>query len=502
MDNLRSRIDRRKIINVASAGLAAMTLAPHLALGADASAQRRNVLFIAVDDLRTELGCYGVQRVSSPNIDRLAARGILFERAYCQQALCAPSRSSLLTGCRPDTTRVYDLSTHFRKAIPNVVTLPQHFKDNGYYTQAFGKIYHGGLEDPRSWSVPTWTADKMGWYQLPENRRMVEGPVGGLKDDDEKVAAVQHVIRHGPPVECADVPDNAYADGIVADKAIAALQEARDKSSPFFLAVGFYRPHLPFAAPKKYWDLYKPEELRLASNPNPPRDYPPVAGTDWEELRKFNGMPQKGKLSDDQARTLIHGYLASVSYVDAQVGRVVGELDRLGLASNTVIVLWGDHGWKLGEHGMWCKHTNFELDTHAPLICAVPGQAGGRRCQALVEFVDVYPSLCDFCGLGKPASLEGTSFAPLLQDPARTWKTAAFSQHPHYQVMGYSMRTDRWRYTEWRKPNGSVMATELYDQQADPQENVCLAKRPEDAALIRQLAAQLQAGWKAAQPQE
>lgn len=491
-------IDRRQFIQLAAGGVAAAAFAPRFAFGADDPVSKRNVLFIAVDDLRPQLGCYGASQVLSPNIDRLAARGIVFERAYCQQAVCSPSRTSLLTGCRPDTTRVYDLTTHFRKTIPDVVTLPQHFKANGYHTQAFGKIFHGGLDDKPSWSKPTWSPSGVSWYQLPENRALMERLTAKLKDEDAKVEAVRRGSIRGTPVECADVADNAYYDGVVAEKTIDALRQVKDH--PFFLAAGFYKPHLPFVAPKKYWDLYKREDIRLADNPQPPRDYPQLAGTTWGELRVYHGMPKSGPLTDDQARTLIHGYLACVSFTDAQIGKVVDELDRLGLGDNTVIVLWGDHGWKLGEHGMWCKHTNFELDTRSPLLCAAPRQPTGRRTKALTEFVDIYPSLCELCGLALPSHLEGTSFVPLMKEPERAWKTAAFSQYPRGNVMGYSMRTDHWRYTEWRDPDGSVKASELYDHQADPQENLCLAKRPEHVALVKELSLKLKAGWKAARP--
>jgi arylsulfatase A-like enzyme len=287
---------------------------------------------------------------------------------------------------------------------------------------------------------------------------------------------------------------------MTADEAVRVLGEIRDR--PFFLGVGFLKPHLPFIAPKRYWDLYQREKIDLADNPFAPKDAPQLAFSNWGELRNYFGMPKEGPVTEEQARTLIHGYLACVSYTDAQIGRVLDELQRLGLADNTAVVLWGDHGWKLGEHGMWCKHTNFELDAHAPMICAVPGQkAPGSKSPALTEFVDIYPSLCDACGLEKPAHLEGTSFTPLLDRPDRPWKSAAFSQYPRGGgVMGYSMRTDRYRFTRWQNKDGSAAAVELYDHQKDPKENVNVAGLPENAALVEKLTAQLQAGWKAARP--
>lgn len=480
---------------------AAMLLSPLAALlAADAPepAAGRNVLFIAVDDLRTELGCYGVEMIRSPHIDRLAAGGTVFDRAYCQQAVCSPSRTSLLTGCRPDTTKVYDLETHFRKHLPDVVTLPQHFKNNGYFTRSVGKIFHGGLDDPPSWSEPPARAGRP-MYQLPENQQLVVRKAETAKRKKFATASARYNAMTGPAWECADVADNAYSDGAIADAAIEMLQQAKGK--PFFLAVGFLKPHLPFVAPKKYWDLYQPDRIPAAANPFPPENAPKFALAGWGELRAYHDIPSTGPLTAEQARALKHGYYAAVSYIDAQIGRVLDELDRLGLADQTAVVLWGDHGWKLGEHGAWCKHSNFENDTHAPLICRAPGQqAPGRHSRALVEFVDIYPSLCELAGLPLPEHLEGRSFAPLLDEPDRPWKPAAFSQYPRGRdVMGYSMRTDRYRLTRWLAPDGAELACELYDHQDDPQENVNIAGLPANRALIDELTRQMQAGWKAAE---
>jgi len=461
-----------------------------LALGArGATSPKPNILFIAVDDLRPELACYGRDYIKSPNIDRIAKQGMVFDRAYCQQAVCSPSRSSLLTGTRPDTTKVWDLVTHFRDALPTVVTLPQHFKQNGYFVQGMGKIYHPGYDDERSWSVP-WQTPKAPTYAK------VKSP--DVADDDKPSKR-----KDGPAFEAGEVADNFYKDGMVAEMAVKTLSDLAKKSEPFFFAVGFAKPHLPFVSPKKYWDLYDPAQIKLAPNPYHPKDSPDYALTNSQELRNYWGIPAEGPMPDSLARQLKHGYYASVSYTDAQIGKVINELDRLGLTKNTIIVLWGDHGWKLGEHGEWAKHTNFENDTNAPLILSVPGMknAGGHS-NALVEFVDVYPTLSQLAGLPLPGHLEGTSLKPLLDTPNRPWKPAAFSQYPRGKVMGYSMRTDRYRLTVWlgRNDHTHVDAIELYDHKVDPQENVNIAKQPANDALLKELMEQWRKGWQGAKP--
>lgn len=494
-------MNRREFLRLGLAGGAGLLMGGPLGRAlAQGGERRRNVLFIAVDDLRPSLGCYGAPVVQTPSLDRLAARGTVFTRAYCQQAVCSPSRTSLLTGRRPDTTQVYDLQTHFRKHLPNVVTLPEHFKANGYHTEGMGKIYHGGLDDPQSWSVPHWNPKGKQYLTEASDRLLQEIDAAGqaagveLKQWREK--------HRGPAWEAPDVPDNALSDGRICDHAVEALQRLQGR--PFFLGVGFLKPHLPFIAPKRYYDLYDPARIALADNPFAPQDAPQYALSSWGELRAYHAMPAQGPVDDATARQLIHGYYAATSYVDAQVGRLLDELQRLALLDSTVIVLWGDHGWQLGEHGMWCKHTNYETSVWSPLLVSVPGQRPAR-CQALVEFVDLYPSLCELCGLPATEGLEGCSFAPLLADPARPWKTAAFSQYPrsipgHGPAMGHSLRTDRYRFTEWRARNDNFCEYELYDHQADPKENVNLARRPEQAELVKQLAAQLQAGWQGALP--
>ncbi len=344
-----------------------------------------NVLFIAVDDLRPEFGAYGADYVKSPNLDRLAKSGITFGRAYCQQAVCSPTRSSLMTGTRPDTTKVWDLNTHFRKALPNVVTLAQHFKNNGYFVQGMGKIYHGGYDDPVTWSVP-WQRPNAPTYALKENLTG-EAPAltaepdaapkkGGKKGAEKRKDATPPGSR-GPAFEGAEVPDDTFVDGKIADLAVTTLRDISKKKEPFFLAVGFARPHLPFVSPKKYWDLYDPATLALAPNKFRPKDAPDYAIVPGGELRAYRGIPG-GSIPDDLARQLKHGYYAAISYMDAQLGKVLDELDRLGLAKNTIVVLWGDHGWKLGEHDAWVQ-THQLRERHPRRAAALRARPETRR---------------------------------------------------------------------------------------------------------------------------
>ena len=461
-------------------------------VSAESTADRRpNILFIAIDDLRPELGCYGNEIVKSPHIDRIASQGLLFNRAYCQQAVCSPSRASIMTGMRPDTTEVWDLVTHFRKALPDVVTLPQYFKIEGYFTQGMGKIYHHGFDDPESWSVPTL------YPKAPQGRANQSRKPGASKAE-----------KRGPAVGRVDVPDESLHDGELTDMAITALRTMKSKSEPFFLGVGYIRPHLPFISPAKYWDLYDRTKIPLATNPFPPKDAPDFAIVRGpSELRSYLGTPDMPMLSEAFAREVKHGYYAAVSYVDAQIGRLIAELETLGLRENTIIVLWGDHGWKLGEHQAWAKHSNVENDTRVPLIISAPGmKQHGKKSDALVELVDVYPTLAELAGLPLPDTLEGRSFAPLLDEPQQPWKDAAFSQYPRRvgqaNLMGYSMRTDRYRLTRWldSKNHNKVASVELYDLQSDPQENTNIAGDPAQKAVLEKLIKRWTAGWQGDKP--
>lgn len=464
--------------------------------------RRPNVLFLVVDDLRPELGCYGNGVIQTPHIDRLARRGVVFTRAYCQQAVCTPSRTSFLSGLRPDSTKVYDnVKSGFRELLPDAVTLPQFFRERGYEARGLGKVFGEGLNDPKAWSNPLWPESIAG-MQYVDIQKWI--PVSA--DQREKAVIPTLEWEKLEALQAPDVPDNALQDGQVADRAVQSLRELRGK--PFFLAVGFLKPHLPFVAPKKYFDLYRREDIAEPRHASAPKDVPPVALHDWRELRGYKDIPRKGPLPPGKTRELIHGYYAAISYMDAQVGKVLDELDRLKLTENTVVVLLGDHGWHLGEHDLWVKTTNFELDTRAPLIVAGAGvKHRGVKSAGIVESIDVYPTLCEMCGFEPPAQLEGLSMKRLLDEPSREWKKAAFSQFPRPFLpskagkgMGYTIRTRRYRYTEWRIP-GEPLAVELYDHEKDPHETVNVAARAENAGAVKELRAALQAGWRAALPE-
>ena len=445
-------------------------------------ARRPNVLFIPVDDLRPQLCCYGRDHVVSPNIDRLADGGVVFTRPYCQVPVCGATRASLLTGVRPNRRRFVTYHTWVDEDLPGALTLPEHFRRHGYVTISDGKVFHHRTDTAgRSWSEAPWH---------PRTGRPGESWRNYLLDANRAIDAAGET--RGPPVECADASDSAYFDGMIADRAIADLRRLAAADAPFFLAAGFLKPHLPFNAPKKYWDYYQAGDVRLADNPLRPDGAPDQALHNWGELRAYFDVPKEGPLPEETARRLVHGYHAATSYMDAQVGRLLDELDALGLRDSTIVVLWGDHGWQLGEHGLWCKHCNFNTSLWAPLVVRAPGMPAARRCDALVEFVDVYPTLCELAGLPRPDHLEGTSLAPLLDDPARPWKRAVFSRYR----AGDSIRTDRHLYTEWTDDAGRLTARMLYDHDADGDENRNLAECPEIADLVASLSAALRAGWR------
>lgn len=502
-------LSRREFLQVSGASAAAGLLAfSGFPFTARQKRDRPNILFIIIDDLRPELGFYGTPLIHTPNIDSIAARGTVFTRAYCQQAMCNPSRASVLTGRRPDTIRVWDQSTHFRSYKKDLVTLPQYFKKKGYETVGIGKIFHTSLEDPPSWSRPKPKIEIESEYASPRIRERNLRRAAAARMLGKSDGWINSVLL-GPAVEAFDAPDAQYLDGKVTDLVLKQLREM-SRNLPFFLAVGYYKPHLPFVVPKKYWDLYDPAEIPKAANDYPPRDAPPFALNDMSELACYDGFaqvprPAEGGLPETQARLLKHGYYACVSFIDAQIGRLLAELDRLKLRENTVIAIWGDHGWKLGEHRAWCKQTNYEIDTRAPLIISAPNSgAAGQSQSALVECVDIYPTLCELAGLAVPQGLEGLSLVPLLSGQARAWKIAAFSQFQRGfqgKIMGRSIRTERFRYVEWRNwIDGRFVAREVYDHQVDPGENTNIAELPENEDLVRSLSSILDAGWWKALP--
>ncbi len=465
-------------------------------------ARRPNVLLICVDDLKPALGCYGDAVAKTPNLDRLAARGLRLDAAYCNQAVCSPSRNNLMLGSRSTSLGIYNLATNFRAAVPNAVTLSQYFMQHGWRAEGMGKILHvghGNTNDEASWSVP-YFKEKVIEYLDPAS-------TGGKLTREEafftnaKAGPVAQLPK-GAAWERPDVADNAYGDGRLAEEAIKRLRGFKAKpDQPLFLAVGFARPHLPFSVPKKYWDLYDPATLPLATRTTPPDGAPAYAGKTVGELSNYTPVPEQPPLSDELQRTLIHGYYASISFMDAQVGKIIDELDRLALADNTVIALWGDHGWHLGDHGMWTKHTNYEQATRIPILLVAPGVAKpGSHSSALAETVDIYPTLCELAGLpvptGVPQPMDGRSLVPVLRDPKASTRDHASHAFPKNrgagpqggEWLGRAVRTERHRLVEWKKIGAAPETAEfeLYDYVENPGESRNLASaQPEVVAKLR-----------------
>jgi len=510
--------------------------------------QPPNILFLAIDDLRPELGCYGSSVAISPNIDKLANNGLLFTRAYCQQAICGPSRASLMTGARPESIGITHNYKLFRDGKqPDIVTLPQHFRNNGYETVYCGKVFHGKDTDEKfSWSRnPAYDDEYIKALPKPVGFALAENIKNREENRKEMFAKygeqAKYGLAMGPAYECADVPDQTYSDGYNTDLAIVTLKDMLKKNpgKPFFLALGMHKPHLNWVAPKKYWDMYNPEDIQVAANTNAPEGYASIGLHASFELRVHSGIPKAGDFDPKLERTLKHAYLACVSYIDAQLGRMISALEDAGVRENTIIVLWGDHGWHLGDMGIWGKATNYEIATRVPLMIwtpEMPHNNRGVKTNALVELVDIYPTLCELAGIDLPKHLDGQSFAPLLNNPDQAWKEAVFSQFPtpalrewgaialrpgmretffgplitnveerikrqfpekwdrklfEQNLMGYSMRTDRYRFIVWKdreNPEDEPLYIELYDHVNDPLETINIA--PDHQELVEQLMVQ------------
>jgi iduronate 2-sulfatase len=461
------------------------------------AAQKPNVLLILVDDLKPAMGCYGDNAAITPNMDALARRGMRFDMAYCNQAVCAPSRFTLMLGAHSTSTGLYGLGSHLRKAWPDAVTMPQHFAKHGYRTESLGKVFHighGNQGDPESFSVPHFH-DKVIEYLDPESTD------GGKLTREEALFTNQKLgqirsLPRGAAYESPMANDADYADGRVADETVKRLKAAKQRlaknGTPFFITAGFVRPHLPFSAPKKYWDMHAPAKLPMPVNKAFPKDAPKVALKRGGEIAAFKPVPSNGEIDEELTRKLIHGYYASTSYVDAQIGKVIQALGELGLADNTILVLWGDHGWHLGDLGIWTKHTNFEQANRIPIIVIAPGLAKpGSATGQLAETVDLYPTLAELAGLPAPSGpqpIDGVSLVPVLKNPNARVRDHAFHAYPRGKKLGRAIRTQRYRLVEWKNhsdPNAGV-DYELYDYKADPWETQNqYADRPKIAKRLK-----------------
>jgi len=510
---------------------------------------RPNILFISIDDLRPELGTYGSEIAISPNIDNLASQGLQFNNAYCQQSICGPSRASVLTGIRPETSGVFHNYIKFREATPDVITLPQYFKQNGYETVYTGKIFHHGDKD-----------DELSWSRLPafDSLDHLPKPVGfALKENIEarKKVRLEMFAKYGDVArfglasgvayESADVSDNTYLDGYNTTLAIATMKEMAKNDKPFFIGLGFNKPHLNWVAPKRYWDLYDRKKIKISMQTEAPVNAAAMGLHPSFELRARSNIPKKGEINDELSITLKHAYLACVSYIDAQIGKMISALEKEGLRENTIIIVWSDHGFHLGEMGIWGKATNYEIATRVPLIIWTPNMpksSKGKTTNALVELVDIYPTLADLSGFEIPKHTEGKSFKPLIENPDLVWKNAAFSQFPtpalrewgaypirpamretyfgsllteveerikkqhgdkwnrvlfENNIMGYTMRTEQFRLIVWKdrtQPKEEPLFIELYDHKTDPYETINIAY--DDSKIVDDLLNQFNKGWQ------
>ena len=492
--------------------------------------KKYNVLFISVDDLRPSLGVYGDPIVKSPFIDQLASEGITFREAFCQSAVCAPSRASLMTGLRPDSTRVWHLGDKFREINPETVTMPQYFSKFGYHTVNLGKIFHNYMPDSISWDEP----DLRPARYLQEDWLKRDGETFYISEEVHKSQVIKRdsllklrPVRYadgwntGPAWEAADVHDTMYYDGAQNELTKKTLTRLSQSDEPFFMGLGYFRPHLPFTVPKRYWDMYDRDEIPLANNPYMPEGAPMLTMNSMYELRHYDGFNHIGHptsdftMNEDTARILRQGYYASVSYVDKLIGDVIAHLKEIGIYDNTIIVVWGDHGWKLGDHNSWGKMTNFNIDLKVPIIIRSPDQDNrGVQTHAITELVDLFPTVCEMAGIAVPDYIQGRSLVPLMQDPDQEWKRAAFSQfHRRPKVsadgkryMGYSLNTKAYHYIEWYSwdhetgTRGELKEVELYDRTLDPYEKKNIAAQEDMLQTKKELAGILSDGWRNAMP--
>ncbi len=438
--------------------------------------QAMNVLFIAVDDLRPELGFYGAKHIKSPNLDKLASEGLVFDRSYCNIPVCGASRASLLSGIRPSRNRFINYKARADEDVPEATSLPMLFKENGYRTISNGKVFHHNEDSRSAWDQIWFPEGNIRNYKLDKN----------LATNNK----AKFLKGGASAFELADVNDDAYFDGEIARKGVEDLQKLKDCETPFFLAMGFMKPHLPFNAPKKYWDLYDRDKIELPKAYLQPHSTPRKAFPNYGELRNYGNIPKKGDLPEALAKELIHGYYACVSYVDAQIGLVLDELDKAGLAENTIVILWGDHGWNLGDHRLWCKHVNFETALRAPLVIKVPGKTKGEHTNAITEFIDIYPTLCELTGIETPETVQGVSFVPVIngKESVKNWAVSKFKD-------GVTLIRDDLFYTEWTDDNGVAYERMLFDHKKDPLELDNLADKQEYQALVEELAKELRIRW-------
>ena len=494
------------------------------------STTKPNILFVSIDDLRPALGVYGDSIAITPNIDQLAGEGMTFRKTFAQSAVCAPSRASLMTGLRPDSTRVWHLGDQFRKINPNTVTMPQYFAKHGYHTVNLGKIFHNYMPDSISWDEPDLRPSRYlrpDWLKRDGETFYISEAVHISQTHKRDSLLKLKPIRYadgwntGPAWEAANVHDTMYYDGAQNELTKKTLSRLAKMDQPFYMGLGYFRPHLPFTAPKKYWDLYDKEKIPLAENPSIPTNAPLHTLNSMYELRHYDGFHHIGhptsdfRMNEDTARILRQGYYASVSYVDALLGDLFEHMKSLGIYENTIIIVWGDHGWKLGDHNSWGKMTNFNIDLKVPMIIRYPQQRNrGVQTYAFTELVDMFPSLCELAGIAIPNYMQGTSFVPLLNEPDLEWKSAAFSQfHRRPKVsadgkryMGYSINTPNYHYIEWydwypkKGERGAFKVAELYDAVNDPTETTNLAVDEKHRETIEKLSIQLEEGWRNALP--